>query len=370
MMIVGIIVGVLLLIAVAAYIFIQLYPPYGGTVDRTRKLADSDHYADGKFINLIPTESRDRSFRSTVTLFLDRLKKDPKRKPQSDLPVHKVSAEAFENKTGSSVTWLGHSAVLLKLEEATLLLDPMFGKYSSAIQGIGHKRYSPVPLIIEELPKIDAVLISHDHCDHLDYTSIRKLKDRVETFYVPLGVGTRLIRFGVEKEQIREFDWWEDTDLKGLKLVCTPARHFSGRDPLNRDKDSTLWCSWVITSQSTRVYFSGDSGYGPHFKKIGETYGPFDVTLMDCGQYDRRWADIHLFPEQAVEAHLDVRGKLLLPVHWAVFVLAFHGWAEPAERISLEAKRKGVQITTPLIGETVVLGQAHAPAEKWWRLVK
>jgi L-ascorbate metabolism protein UlaG (beta-lactamase superfamily) len=182
----------------------------------------------------------------------------------------------------AKVTWFGHSAFLLEIEGKRLLFDPMFGPRPSPVRWIGAKRFSDkLPLQPEDFPALDAIILTHDHYDHLDYSSIRKLKDKTPRFIVPTGVGSHLIRWGVAREKISEHAWWDEWRLDGLTLACTPARHFSGRGLF--DRNSTLWCSWVVVGRETKIFFSGDSGYGPHFKEIGDKYGPFDLTLMECG---------------------------------------------------------------------------------------
>jgi len=206
-------------------------------------------------------------------------------------------------------------------------------------------------------------LISHDHYDHLDYWSITKLKDNVKKFYVPLGVAAHLKAWGVEEVKIVEMDWWEEVKFEELVFACAPARHFSGRGLTN--KDSTLWCSWVVKGDNANIFFSGDTGYNEGFKKIGEKYGPFDLTLLECGQYNEGWAEIHMMPEQTVQAHIDLRGKLLMPIHWAAFKLSVHPWQEPVERLLAKANSLGVKVTTPKIGEPVILGRT-LPSSRWW----
>lgn len=242
----------------------------------------------------------------------------------------------------------------------------MLGKIPSPIPIFVGKRYSEnLPANIQDLPHIDAVLISHDHYDHLDYDSILKLRDKVKRFLVPLGIGAHLERWGVEKTRIQEFDWWDEIEFEGLKVIAAPARHFSGRSLT--DRNATLWCSWVIHSKQGRIFYSGDSGYGLHFKEIGSKHGPFDLTLIECGQYDNRWADIHMMPEEAVQAHLDVKGKVMLPIHWGAFTLAFHDWDEPVERIIGISEEKNVAVATPKIGEPVEIGTSKYPISLWWK---
>ena len=271
------------------------------------------------------------------------------------------------------MTWLGHSAFLLSIDNKKLLVDPMLSPIASPVSFAGIKRYKyseDIMLhIIDEMPPIDAVFISHDHYDHLDYQSIVKLKSKVSHFFVPLGVSAHLIRWGVPIEKITELNWWEEMEYQGLTIALTPSRHFSGRGIFNRD--TTLWGGWVILGKSTRLYASGDGGYGPHFKEIGKKYGPFDIALIEGGQYDRRWADIHMTPEQSVQANLDINGKNMILMHWGAFTLANHGWKEPIERVLIGAKKVEVNLITPKIGETVLLdSDLHIPSSAWWNLLK
>lgn len=284
-------------------------------------------------------------------------------RPGKRLPVVPYGESPEER--ASRVVWFGHSAALLEIEGKRLLLDPMLGPASSPFPLFNSKRYSgALPIDPDKLERIDAVLISHNHYDHLDRRTVRKLKDRVGHFHVPTGVGAYLIRWGVAPDKISEHGWWEEFAFAGLKLACAPARHFSGRGMTDRDR--SLWCSWVILGESVRVFFSGDSGYAGHFKEIGERFGPFDIALIECGQYDPRWSAIHMLPEETAQACLDVRGKLLLPIHWGAFTLALHPWSDPIERVVKAAASRGVRIAAPRIGEPVVIGADYAPTDAWW----
>ncbi|PGS43811.1 hypothetical protein COC58_06030 [Bacillus cereus] len=315
-----------------------------------------------KYINQIHT---DVSFKpkDIIGLMTDYFKMKSKLRPLKNLPI--VLSDK-NNESLESVTWFGHSASLLKIEGKKLLLDPMFGDASSPFPVFTSKRYSGVfSLEREDLQEIDAIIISHNHYDHLNYKSIMMLKDRAKHFYVPTGVAQYLIKWGVSPSKISEHNWWDEIAFDTIKLVCAPARHFSGRSMT--DRDCSLWCSWLILGQETRVFFSGDSGYAPHFKEIGDKYGPFDLTLMECGQYDPRWSAIHMLPEETVQAHIDVKGDLLLPIHWGAFTLALHEWCDPIERVTKEAKRLGVKITTPQIGESITLKSTDYPSSAWWK---
>jgi L-ascorbate metabolism protein UlaG (beta-lactamase superfamily) len=228
------------------------------------------------------------------------------------------------------------------------------------------KRYNTeLAITAEKLPHIDAVLISHDHYDHLDYQTILRIKDKVGHFYVPLGVGAHLLAWGVAPERVTELDWGGTVQLPGLTIISTPSRHFSGRGLTNRN--STSWSSWVIRSATKRSVYSGDGGYGPHFQTIGAQHGPFDMALMECGQYDAQWANIHMLPEQTVQAARDVRARVFLPVHWGAFTEAHHPWDDPIKRATAEAARLKQPITTPPLGQPVTLDAGPLPHLVWWQ---
>lgn len=356
-----------LFLSVGLHIFYRYYPPFGGRMTKAgrQRAARSVNYAKGKFVNYMPT-SMDMGAAAMRTIMRDQLRRAPRRKPARPIQPaapHQVHAAPASK---ARVTWLGHSAVLVRIQGKHLLLDPMLSRTASPFPSLGPRRFKgTLPLGIDALPPIDAVLISHDHYDHLDYASVKKLKRKVARFFVPLGVGAHLERWGVDKKRITELDWWEECTFDGLKLACTPARHFSGRTLTDRFK--TLWGSWAIDSGDTRLYFSGDTGYGPHFKKIGKKYGPFDLTMMECGQYDERWPSIHMLPEQTVRAHADLRGKQMLPMHWGVFRLAFHDWTDSIERVLKAAGRHNAKVVTPQIGETFSVKGAQYPRQAWWK---
>ncbi|TXR73355.1 hypothetical protein DN400_17265 [Bacillus sp. AR8-1] len=315
-----------------------------------------------KYTNQIHT---DMSFKpkDIISLMTDYFKIKSNLRPIKGLPIVLSNKD---NEPLESVTWFGHSASLLKIEGKKLLLDPMFGDASSPFPLFNSKRYSGAfSLERDDLQEIDAIIISHNHYDHLNYKSIMQLKDRAKHFYVLTGVAQYLIKWGVSPSKISEHNWWEEITFDNIKLVCAPARHFSGRGMTDRDR--SLWCSWLILGQETKIFFSGDSGYAPHFKEIGDKYGPFDLTLMECGQYDSRWSAIHMLPEETVQAHIDVKGGLLLPIHWGAFTLALHEWSDPIERVTKEANRLGVKITTPQIGESITLKSTNYPSSAWWK---
>lgn len=356
---------ILIGIIVLGYAVVKIHPTFGGkqSKEKMKLFAQSPQYQKGKFVNQT-TNEWDTSFGSMLSMIKEFLKGKVERKPRTPLPIVPY-APGIDRADSARVTWFGHSAFLLEVEGKTILFDPMFGKAPTPFP-IKNQRYSrKLPFKIEDLPAIDAVVLSHDHYDHLDYGSIMKLKGKVKQFITPLGVGSHLARWGIPEEKISEHDWWSEYTFEGLKLACTPARHFSGRGLT--DRNSTLWCSWVIIARDTKIYFSGDGGYGSHFKEIGEKYGPFDLTLIECGQYNVRWAEIHMLPEETVQAHQDVKGKLLIPVHWGAFTLSLHAWHDPIERALRAAEESGVEIATPRIGETVIVGEDQFPDLAWWR---
>ena len=241
----------------------------------------------------------------------------------------------------------------------------MFGKVAAPINVLGSERLNnEMPSAVEIVPEIDAVIFSHDHNDHLDYETILNLKDKVNHYVVPLGVEVHLEAWGVSSDKITELDWWQETQFNGLKLVCTPAQHFSGRKFNNRQ--STLWSSWIIQSQNETIYFSGDSGYAYHFKEIGAKYGPFDLALMECGQYNEMWPDIPLMPEKTAQAGLEVKAQKIMPIHWAGFKLALHDWTDPIIRVKAKALELNLSVITPKIEKNIVVKDSLNNYNNWW----
>jgi L-ascorbate metabolism protein UlaG (beta-lactamase superfamily) len=286
-------------------------------------------------------------------------------KPKDELIPEKLDAnEVSAEPEKAKITWFGHSSFMIELDGKVILLDPMFGQQAAPHPWLGTDRYNPTfPLEIDELPQIDVVVFSHDHYDHLDHGSVIGLAEKVNHWLVPLGLDNHLAEWGIDSNKITALDWWEESMQGDIMFVLTPSRHFSGRGL--SDRMATLWGSWVIKGDSSNIYFSGDGGYGDHFKEIGEKYGPFDIGLMECGQYNHKWADIHMMPEESVQASIDVKAKVMMPVHWGAFTLSVHSWIEPVQRASIEATKLGVKITTPKIGEQIILNETY-PASEWW----
>lgn len=283
------------------------------------------------------------------------------RRPQGKLPSSRIP---FDRQSGAHLTWFGHSTFLYEVDGKKILIDPMLGTYASPIPGFIKRYPYDLPSSAEHLPHLDAIIISHDHYDHLDYGTILKLKDKVDRFFTPLGVGSHLVHWGVPKSKITELDWWESANMDQLTIHATPSQHFSGRSLTDRKK--TLWASWVIQSSTAKIFFGGDSGYFKGFSEIGEKLGPFDLTLLDSGQYNEHWKEVHMTPEESVQAHQDLRGVVFMPIHWSAFTLSFHAWTDPAERAVSMAEIHGITMVTPKIGERFDV-LVDRPEEKWWR---
>jgi len=329
--------------------------------DRQARILRSPHYKDGSFQNIHPTEVM-RKDASTWKMLTDFLNKPALASPPRPLPSVKTDLRGLADDT-PAIVWFGHSSYLVKHRGVRILVDPVFSGSASPVSFFGKSFPGSDAYGAPDFDAIDLLILSHDHYDHLDYQTIRELAPKVKHFYVPLGVGAHLEHWGVPAAKITELDWWEaHTTPEGIGLRATPARHFSGRS-LSRGK--TQWSSFVLQLPGYRLFLGGDSGYDDTFKKIGQQYGPFDVALLEAGQYGADWPYIHMLPEQTVQAALDLRAEVLLPVHWAKFLLAYHAWDEPVKRVVAEARVKNVRVTTPLIGEAVVLDQVY-PATEWW----
>ncbi len=361
---IGIFIGIVILVVI---LFINLSPQFGGKATKEQKAIyeKSENYKEDRFVNIAKVQL-DMSFRDMGKSLVGYFKPQSQTTPKENLPVQKIDSLDIVKYIGDTrLIWFGHSAFLLQIDTKNILIDPMFGEVPAPHPMLGSKRFSKeLPIEIEKIPEIDAVLISHDHYDHLDYDSIKKLKNKVKMFYTPLGVGVHLEKWGVEKERIIELDWWQEIRLEKLNFICTPAQHFSGRGLTDRTK--TLWSSWIIQSKTDNIFFSGDSGYGNHFKEIGKKYGPFDFAMMECGQYNEMWPDVHMFPEETAQAGLDVKAKKIMPIHWGAFKLAMHAWTDPIERLSKKAKELNIDIVAPRIGETVVLNNENIVNQVWW----
>lgn len=286
------------------------------------------------------------------------------------VPVNPIKTCMFNNdlyKSASDseivITWLGHSTALLKINGIVVLTDPVFSKRASLLSFIGPKKFCySNEYTIENLPPVDIVIISHDHYDHLDYKAIMKLKNKVKMFYMPMGVGAHFERWGVNPEKVVELDWWDKAEFNGISLIATPSRHFTGRRL--SDRFQTLWCGWAVKSPTGSIFFSGDSGYFDGFKEIGKKLGPFDLSLIECGQYNKYWPNIHMMPEESVQAAIDCQSNIAIPIHWGKYSLSTHAWYDPPARFMKKAEEKKLKIALPPIGQTFRL--TNLPKNIWW----
>ena len=364
MKVLKIVLYVLFTLLIITVLFINVSPQFGSNPSRAQKkfFSSFKNFEKGEFKNNEPTEL----FTDKMN-FWDFFKTELNRVPIKEIIPVNVDLESFvkENIEQIKIVWLGHSAFLINVNGSVILLDPMLGSHAAPLPVPSLKRYSSkIAFDIDELEVIDFVVFSHDHYDHLDYPTIRKIKSKVKNFIVPHGIGNHLKNWGVRGESIIELNWDESFNYNSIEFVCLPARHFSGRGPLNRN--STLWSSWAIKADKGKIYFSGDSGYGSHFKKIGQEHGPFDFSLIDCGQYNKAWKFSHMFPEQAVNAALDLNTKYLIPIHWGAFTLASHSWIEPPEIVSKEAKKLNQDFMIPEIGQVLFQNRDNKIKTRWW----
>lgn len=327
---------------------------------RLEKMQASKQWAGSTFENPLPLYNDVGGSLKAMTQV------SPYAVPQSPTPTRKVDPRIFDTppESGLRVTWLGHSITIIELDGATFLTDPVWGPTASPFTFAGPARWYEPLLALKSLPKLDAILISHDHYDHLDYPTMVALRDLDTKFIVPLGVGAHLEGWGIPAERIVELDWWQELQVAKVKITCTPARHASGRHLL--DQNRTLWAGYALNGPSRSAYFSGDTGLTPQFKEVGERLGPFDVTMVEVGAYHRAWPDWHIGPEQAIEAHKMLRGKTFIPIHWGLFNMAMHGWTEPIERTVIAAQAQGVRAFTPQPGQSLEPTSPDASTTRWW----
>ncbi|MBC7949618.1 MAG: MBL fold metallo-hydrolase [Chitinophagaceae bacterium] len=338
------------------------------TEKEQRRFLNSANYYNGTFKNLFMTRMivEKASYINMTWKFFNKPKNTS---PHARLPSIKTNLSTIHS-TQPVIIWLGHSSFFIRLGGRNILVDPVLSGYASPFSFTG-KSFAGSDIFSEdELPEIDLLIITHDHYDHLDYSTILGLKSKVKNIFTSLGVGSHLRYWGVEAQIITEMDWGEEAHVKGtetseeIRVIATTSRHFSGRG-LVRNK--TLWSSFVLSTRSNRIFVGSDSGYGTHFKEIGQSHGPFDIALLESGQYNADWPDIHMMPEETVQAAIDLRAEVLMPVHWGKFALAFHSWDEPPRRILQKATELKVKVTTPMIGEPVIIGEVY-PEKRWWEM--
>lgn len=327
-----------------------------------KEIASSPNYKNGQFNNLSPTGLMAEGV-SMIKMMWRFMNKPAYCYPLKPIPSIKIDLNNLP--AGEPViVWFGHSSYLIRISNKTILVDPVFSGHASPFSFTTKSFEGTDVYGAGDMPGIDILVITHDHYDHLDYETILKLQPKVKRVCASLGVASHLVYWGYDKQIITELDWWQSTVFDDeVTFTAVPARHFSGRS-LTRNK--TLWSSFVLQSATHKLYLGGDSGYDEQFKTIGAKFGPFDIAMLECGQYNAAWPDIHMMPWQVVQAAIDVKAKMLLPVHWGKFSLAMHPWYEPAEIISAEAARLQVPVTTPMIGQPVVIGRQY-PAGEWWQ---
>lgn len=358
--------AIIALVLIVGALFMNLSPEFGGSPseEQVASFEKLEYYEEGSFQNLIQT-SMDMDLNSIIEMISEQIEGVQNSEPDFDVPQLKVDSLNLEHSEAlNKVIWFGHSAILMHLNGKTIMFDPMLGDVPAPHTLLGPSRYyDELPIEIEEIPSIDYVFISHDHYDHLDMGSIEKLKSKTQNFYVPLGVGEHLKEWGISPEKIHEMAWWEEMESDNLLIAFAPSRHFSGR---GFSRNTTLWGSWIVKTEGASVYFSGDSGYSPHFKEIGKKFGPFDFAMLECGQYNEKWAQIHMTPEETAQAGIDIGAEVIMPIHWGAFTLALHTWTDPVERVTKKAYELNIPLTTPKIGEFLYLDQVKYPMDAWW----
>lgn len=291
--------------------------------------------------------------------------KYPNRRPHQTVAVDKINLADMLDPADPKAAWFGHSTVFMQIAGKTILCDPIFYNMFWFFSIFMGKRFTEdLPLQPQEFPEIDVLLLSHDHYDHMDRHSIMAVQNKVKRFLVPHGLGKRLRDWNIPSEKIREMSYGETATEAGIEFTCTPNHHFSGRSIFDRNK--TLWCSWVIATAKNNVFFSGDGAYGSHFKNIGEKYGPFDFVCMECGQASKFTSEIHMVPEKAVQAEIDLQGKLMLPIHWGMFSQSNNDWTQQVSRLVEQAQTQNVDVATPQIGELINIGNNNYPHAHWW----
>jgi len=331
---------------------------------RLEKIHHLANYRDGALQNqsLTLMQPEGVSFFKVLNAFL--FEKHPNKAPDKVLPFIVPNLNGSPKSAAPEIIWFGHSSYLIKIDGLKILVDPIFSKTPSPFSFIGSKAFLGTDVVkADEFKNIDILLITHDHYDHLDYNSVLKIAPQVKTIVTSLGVGEHLEKWGIKADKINELCWSESLTLfNSVKLTAVPARHFTGR---KFKRNQTLWSAFVLKTENYQLFLGGDSGYDTHFAKIGEEFGPFDLALLECGQYNAYWPYIHMFPEETVQAAIDLKAKVLMPVHWGKFSLAMHPWNEPIKRVVIAASAKQLPLVTPKLGETIILNE-YLPTENWW----
>lgn len=338
---------------------------FGGKIndELINRYSQSPNWQNGIFLNLEET-TMSFDFKAMPKFFHKQFIATKGRAPKNPIPVEPFDQVSFLAPSATTkLIWFGHSVLLLRINNKTILVDPMFGPDAAPVAPFKIKRFSENTIdIIDQLPPIDLMLLSHDHYDHLDLRSMEKLIPKIKNYFVALGCARHLTSWGVDSSAIKEFDWWENQGFDDVAITFTPSRHFSGRGL--KDRAKSLWGGWVFKTTSENIYFSGDGGYGHHFKAVGEKLGPFDFGIMECGQYNENWHQIHMYPEEAIQASIDAKVKKVMAVHWAGFPLAQHPWKEPIERFTKAAVEKELTALTPRIGQQFSFSERIK--NQWW----
>lgn len=341
----------------------------GGVPDglRLERMRASRSWDGSAFRNVRPILPRLLQSRVTAPTVSEFLLERGRRYPAGPLPAQDPTGR-WRRKPGSGLraTWLGHSTVLIEIDGCRVLTDPVWALRASPSQWLGPRRYQPVPVPVAALPPLDAVVISHDHYDHLDYGTILELAQRDVPFVTSLGVGAHLEAWGVPPQRIVELDWWESwqSPRAALTVTAAPSQHFSGRGL--RSRNTTLWSSMVVRSSRHAVFFSGDTGLTTEYATIRRRLGPFDLVMLEVGAFHPAWGHIHLGPENALEAWELLGRSAFMPVHWGTFTLAMHAWDDPAETLLEQGPRRGVPLLMPRLGEPVEPAAAE-DVTPWWR---
>jgi len=353
---------VLLTVAVLAFLRLPVFgaKPSGARLARIRR---SSNFQNGQFVNLSETPQLTGN-KSIMEIMWEFLFARNERKPRRQLPCVKTDLKSIASDENILV-WFGHSSYYLQCDGMRFLVDPVFSGHASPFAFTTRSFRGTEVCTADDFPSIDYLILSHDHYDHLDYETVRRLRPKVGKVITGLGVGAHLERWGYTPETIAELDWNESYALKNGTLTACAARHFSGR-LFNRN--NTLWCSFVLETPRRKIFIGGDSGYDSHFADIGKKFGPFDLAILECGQYNENWKFIHMFPEQVVSAAKDLHAKVLMPVHWGKFALALHPWDTPPEEVTRAAARSGPPLTIPLIGKKTDLDSPPVNM-RWWKTV-
>lgn len=344
----------------------MFFKQFGGKVTKQliEQYSQSPNWSDGRFHNLEKTEL-DIPFSKMPSVIYKQLAQGKEKEPKPPLFVQPFDKTKFLTPSPKSkIIWYGHSAILMRINKKNILIDPMLGPDTSPIAPITTKRFSDNTLtFIDEFPNIDLIVLTHDHYDHLDYASIQKLKGKTKKYWVALGLKRHLVSWGVDRDSITEFDWWDSKILEDITITFTPTRHFSGRGLT--DRQQCLWGGWAFKTDTENIWFSGDGGYGNHFKMVGERLGPFDFGFMESGQYNDDWHQIHLFPHESIQAAIDANVKKVMPVHWAGFALSYqHTWQEPVEDFIKAARDNDIEFAIPKLGSIFNLDTEKK--EEWW----